>query len=996
MQRTTEVRSRGGRRRPDAQASTARNWILGGCGLALAGWGVWGAASLPGLQAEEPRVAAAAPAGAAPAAGHKIDFRQQIQPILARQCVACHGPDKAEGGLRLTSEKSVFSEGDSGATPVVRGKPEESEIIRRILSDDPDVRMPPHGKPVAPAQAALLSQWIKQGADWRGHWAFDPVEKRTPPAAAEPEWVRSPIDAFVLAKLEAEGLSPNPEADKIAWLRRATFDLIGLPPTPAEVQSFVNDASPKAYEQVVDRLLASPQYGERWGRHWLDVVRFAETNSFERDGKKPHAWRFRDYVIRSLNEDKPYDRFLREQLAGDEIEGGGNDALTATGYYRLGLWDDEPADRPQARFDGLDDLVATTSQVFLGVTLNCARCHDHKIDPFTQKDYYSFLSFFHNVSDMANDGPRIERPLFSDESSKAKYDEAVKVLEAERNAAQLEVAAMERRLLAAYNAETIDAGAAARDLDDLEYRFFRDSWERLPKFDEIKFETEGKLPKGKFDIRLATRDTDFGFVFTGFLIVQKAGKYTFDLDSDDGSRLFVDGKEILNRDGIHGTGDPQRAEVELAAGRIPVRLEYFQKSHGKGLMVAWSGPGVPRRLLSADQGREGVEAASKDLRRLMNEVGERLLGKEAVADYRKKVKNLEELKRKRVPIDMALCVTEFGDQAPPTFVMVRGNPHSPGEKVEPKFPGVLKGGEPKIVKRKHSTGRRTALADWLLEPGNPLTARVMVNRVWQHHFGRGIVRSPNNFGLLGDPPTHPELLDWLAERFVAGGWKLKSLHKEMMLSSTYRMSTAHQDAGYAKDPMNNLFWKFDGRRLEAEEVRDAVLAVSGELNPAMYGPSVYPEISKEVLQGQSIPGNGWNLKETPENKARRSVYVHVKRSLILPILSDFDSADTDGSCAARFCTTQPTQALGMLNGKFTSDQAAVFARRLEREAGADAGNRIRRSIELAFSRPARPEEVERGVKLLSSLKEKHGATEERALELYCLVLLNQNEFVYLD
>ena len=696
-----------------------------------------------------------------------VDFARDIQPIFARHCYACHGPSAAEGGLRLDQQASVLAPADSGLTPVRPGEAEESELLRRVAAEDESERMPPEGAPLAPAQLTRLRQWIREGAPWMGHWAFQPLRSPPVPQVDRAEWCRNPIDAFILSRLEDAGLQPAPPAERVDLLRRACYDLTGLPPTPEQVRAFLEDPGDDAYERVVDRLLQSPHYGERWGRHWLDLVRFAETNSFERDSVKPHAWRYRDYVIRSLNDDKPYSEFIREQLAGDELEDPSADAIIATGFYRLGLWDDEPADRALATYDAFDDIVSTTGQVFLGLTVNCGRCHDHKIDPITQRDYYSLLAFFRNIRPMAKKGPSIETPIPLD-----------------------------------------DGGSAA----------------------------------------------------------------------------------------------------------------------------------------------------------------------------------------------FALSVTEHGSQAPETFVLLRGNPRSPGESVGPAFPAVLETRLPEIPERPASaqtTGRRLALADWIASPDNRLTSRVMVNRIWQHHFGRGIVRSPNNFGQNGSPPTHPELLDWLAGQFVRDGWRLKPLHRLIMTSNAYRMSSEGDAAALAKDPANDLFWRFDMRRLSAEEVRDSLLSVSGSLNPARFGPGVYPELSAEVLASQSRPGDGWGTSSAQE-QCRRSIYIHVKRSLLTPLLAAYDLADPDSSCEARFQTTQPAQALAMLNGRFANQQAAAFADRLRREAGDDREAQIRHAIRLALCREPDAASVDRGLALMRSLQDEHGQDAQRALDYYCLFLLNTNEFLYLD
>jgi signal transduction histidine kinase/mono/diheme cytochrome c family protein len=379
-----------------------------------------------------------------------VDFSRDIQPLLAKRCYSCHGPDTQEGGLRLDDAITATRKLDSGARAIVPSDDAASEILARITSDDPDVRMPPEGSRLTATQVETLRRWITQGAEFREHWAFRPVVRPEPPTSM----ATNPIDAFVRDTLARRGLPAPSLADRRTLLRRATYGVTGLPPTEQEMRDFLADDSPQAWEKVVDRLLASPHYGEKWARHWLDLVRYADTNSFERDGNKPHAWRYRDYVIRSLNDDKPYDRFVIEQLAGDELPSPSPDDLIATGYYRLGLWDDEPADRLQARYDWLDDLVSTTGQTFLGLTINCARCHDHKIDPIPQKDYYSLLAFFQNVTPMANDGETIERKLFTDERASADYKRKLADLNRRRDAAQKAVTEIENRFRVARDLET--------------------------------------------------------------------------------------------------------------------------------------------------------------------------------------------------------------------------------------------------------------------------------------------------------------------------------------------------------------------------------------------------------------------------------------------------------------------------------------------------------------------------------------------------------------
>jgi hypothetical protein len=658
------------------------------------------------------------------------------------------------------------------------------------------------------------------------------------------------VDSFVLARLEKAGLKPNPEADRRTLLRRLSYDLTGLSPTPEEFDAFINDNSADAYEKQVDRLLASSRYGERWGRHWLDVIRYAETNGYERDGPKPNVWRFRDYVIRSFNNDKPFNQFVREQIAGDEFAPNDPDAIIATAFYRLGVWDDEPADPLQARFDEFDDIVATTSQSLLGMTMNCARCHDHKIDPIPQTDYYRLLAFFRDIPRYSND-----RNVMSATS-------------------QRDITPVEKRKV--YEAELKD---------------------RQDAISKLKAET------------VALENT------------------------------------IIKR----MTAEDQRASEGLDRPLVLKKLKEFQKPE------------------------EG-----KALRKLAEQV--------------------RELERKPTPSQVfSLAINQCQPRPEPTNLMVRGNPHSPGPMVEPGFPKALGGTTPNIPladPKATSAGRRRFLAEWLVSPENPLTARVWVNRIWQHHFGRGIVASSNDFGKYGTPPTHPELLDWLAGELVRQQWRAKPMHRLLLTSSAYRMSSVGQADALAKDPANHLFWRQPMRRLAAEEVRDSFLQVSGQLNEQMGGESIYPPIPRDVLAGQSVPGSGWNTSP-PDQANRRSVYVHLKRSLQVPILGQFDQADTDTSCPVRYTTTVPAQALGLLNGAFSNDQAAHLARRLEKERPSDLRAQAERAIRLTTGRTPSSTELDADVAFMKSVVAS-GASPSEALRQYCLLALNTSEFIYLD
>ncbi len=696
--------------------------------------------------------------------------------------------------------------------------------------------------------AALALVALSLGADPLDEgpkpWAFRPVSHRDIPRIVG---VSHPIDAFVTRKLNSIGLSAAPKADNRTLIRRLSFDLIGLPPTPEELSVFLADVRPDAYERLVDRLLASPHYGERWGRHWLDLVRYAETHGYERDDPKPNAWRYRDWVVSALTRDLPYDRFLMEQLAGDELPDATDESRTATGMYRLGPIDDEPADPVMDRFDQLDDMVKTIGSTMLGLTIHCARCHNHKFDPIKQTDYYQMLAFL--------------------------------------------------------------------------------------------------TP----------------------------------------SKKYVRGEEasisvVLSSDSEHDRVGEMNAAVDRQIARKKERIEALLAPHKTSVEGM---PGDPNALAVA----------------LLSPTEKALKGNLELT-----IKRLD--RYRPTGLRMSLGLTDAGPSAEPTHVMVRGDAHTPGKLVDPGFLSAIESGAPTIEPPSVSktTGRRLALAKWITRPDNPLTARVMVNRIWQGHFGRGIVATPSDFGAMGDGPSDPELLDWLASEFVASGWKLKAMHRLIVTSEAYQRSAEWNEKAAEVDPENSAIWRFAPRRLEAEPIRDAVLAVSGTLDHAIGGPSVMPEIEKAVLAGQSRPGTGWEVSN-PKVAARRSIYVKVKRTLGLPELEVMDAAENSEPCPQRFVTTTAPQALATLNGKFFHDQAAHFADRLQREAGNDPAAQVDRAFALAFARAPTDSERGRSLEFLQRQAERVTARPKskdradpprEALGAFCLILFCTNEFLTVD
>lgn len=834
-------------------------------------------------------------------------------------------------------------------------------------------------------------------------WSFKPVVAPAVPAVNNPDWAHNPIDAFIHHSLEEAGLTPTTPASKAALIRRAYYDLTGLPPTPQQVQAFIDDPSPHAYETLIDTLLASPHYGEKWARHWLDLVRYADSNGYERDRDKPFIWRYRDYVIDAFNTDKPYDQFIREQLAGDEMSPATPETLIATGYYRVGTWDDEPADPAQNKFDELNDLVKTTSEVFLGLTVACARCHDHKIDPVTQKDYYKFLAFFHNVKPLIySEDFGILQSILSPEEQ-AHHDTQVtnnRLQEAQALTESYEI--LERfKAKAAPEHPTWFNGDSARisDLTQLTYRFYRDTWDTLPDFDMIKAEDSGPLEHNYLSVSPASRQSAIGFVFDGQLRVPEDGEYTFFLNATDGARLTIATRTVIEATAL---GDTDLTDtLPLKQGLHTFRVDYFTKAGPPRLDLAWEGPNLTRRTLSIAPEQKAPQ--QKALLEQFTKRGASILGQDQVERYAQLQSDIEDLRTTIIPTKQAAAVSELGPNAPDTFIMLRGNPHAPGEKVSPGFPKLL--APPALVLPEESpeystTYRRTALANWIASPQNPMTARVIVNRLWQHHFGRGIARTTSDLGKLGHRPTHPQLLDWLATELIADDWKLKSLHKKIMLSRTYQLSSQATPEALAQDPDNNLFWRFNMRRLTAEEVRDSMLMASGALNLKSHGPTIYPVLPDEVIATSSkkseiVKTGIWGIS-TPEEAKRRSLYIHLKRSLVHPMLSTFDFADLDSSCPVRFTTTQPAQALGLLNSAFAHEQARQLHRRIQREHPHDIDAQLARAFELCAGRIPTERERDMAHTFIRELQTNNSLTLPQALERYCLLTLNLNEFIYLD
>ena len=932
----------------------------------------------------------------------KIEFfNSQVKPILQQNCFQCHGGGtKVEGGLQLTSREKILEGGDYGAA-VSLENPNDSFLLEMVGYGQETAQMPPDGK-LDDADLEILAKWINTGLPYpvqdtdvqpisktaSDYWAYRPLKRPQVPSVNASDWVNNLIDAFILAKLEAHDLTPAAPASKLTLIRRVYYDLTGLPPSPEAVEAFLNNTSPDAYEKLIDKLLKSPRYGEKWGRHWLDLVRYAETNGYENDSDKPYIWRYRDYVVNAFNKDKPYDQFIKEQLAGDELDTVTTETIIATGYHRLGVWDDSPADRKLARYDYLDDIVSTTGQVMLGMTVGCARCHDHKIDPISTRDYYSLLAFFHDITPN-NRGPLADIGTPEQQAVRDKRLAEKQLAEQEAQDKLFKIQEIIKIELAKNISEEIVPDAPMSPMRDLTYRFYRDTFEQFPdNFDLLEPTAEGRLFTNLFSLAPASRKKDICLVFEGTLQVPEEATYTFHINLQGTCRLILNSYRVAE---LIGERD---VEVALTNGEVSIRFEYFNKDIDKPqLTVSWSGSSFEKQPLSTN-----ATINFNELLKTHAELIETNESLKALVDQQKELKKQrDQRRRQRVPYDyQALSVSE--SKQTPTHILRRGNPHLVGREVKPAFPEVLNPpivDIPPVPEDAKSSGKRRILAEWVTNAENPLTARVMVNRIWQHHFRRGIVRSTNDFGQLGTSPTHPELLDWLASEFIATGWRLKAMHKLIMTSNAYRMSAQSNSRCVQQDANNNLFWRFDMRRLTAEEIRDTVLWITGKLNLKMGGPSIFPELPKEVLATSSRPRNVWG-QSPPEEANRRSVYVKVKRSLLVPILNQFDQANTDSTCPVRFSTTVPTQSLTMLNGKFINDQALAFANRMRWEGGVAVEDRVRFGLRLVLCREPESSEVQQALTFMQELQQHEGVSPEVALDRFALLALNLNEFIFLD
>jgi mono/diheme cytochrome c family protein len=922
-----------------------------------------------------------------PAVTRSVDFTKDIQPIFEAHCIKCHGPDKQKSGFRLDHKTEALKGGENHAPAIRPRNSASSPLIHFVSGAVPDMQMPPKDAPLSVEQIGLLRAWIDQGAVWPDgatkqiHWAFTPIERPAVPAPAKRKSkLANPIDAFITAKLAENKLTLSPEADRRTLIRRLYFDLIGLPPTPEEVNAFVKDKSSTAYESLVEKLLASPRYGERWARHWLDVVRFAETSGFEVNTPRPNAWPYRDYVIRAFNEDKPYDRFITEQLAGDVL---GEDA--ATGFLVAGSDDlvksPDPALTANQRADELHDIVSTTGSTFLGLTVGCARCHNHKFDPIPQTDYFAIKAVFEGV----RHGERKMRTPDSEAREQELAQRRRQLSEIDATLADFEPIARVDNINTNELRAPVNARKNTERFPKVAARWLRFTANKTtdaePCIDELEVYTAGEKSR---NVALASAGT-------------KARASSVYPNSDIHRLEHInDGKQGNSRSWISNERSKGWVELEfpeeVTIDRIiwaRDREQKFADRLATDYRIEVALASNDWRVIASSADRQPYQRGAKE-QPVVSVAG--LKPEQAIEVQRMMTARKEhEARIAELSRSSLVYAGTFAEVPGPTHRFHRGDPMQKREVIQAgaldlipvKFQSDAGTSDKKLAEDQR---RRVALARWIIDPANPLTARVMVNRLWQYHFGEGLVSTASDFGANGAKPTHPELLDWLAAEFIQPAqaprgepWSIKHIHRLIVNSATYRQTSDTRKEGLATDASSRLLWRFPPRRLEAEPIRDMILSVSGKLDLRMGGP------------GFSFfePNDNYVRVYTPKKEfgpetLRRMVYGTVIRQRPDGVFGVFDCPDAGQIAPRRTRSTTPLQALNLLNSGFMMQQANAFAERLEKEAGRDAHAQVRRAFALAFQREPDRSEVNAAAKLIR----------EQGLPVFCRALLNANEFIY--
>jgi hypothetical protein len=1089
---------------------------------------------MPGFAAETP----------SPAPAEIEYFEKEVRPLLANHCYQCHSVDtKQKGGLLLDSREALLTGGDTGPA-VVPGKAAESRLVAAIRYDDVDLKMPPKGK-LKDEEIAILTKWIDSGAKWPAspvpvkkgatkgefnlaerakHWSFQPLAQVSPPVVKRRDWPTADSDRFILAALEAKGLEPAPQADKRTWLRRVSFDLIGLPPVAAEIDAFLSDETPQAYEKVVDRLLDSPHYGERWGRHWLDLVRFAETYGHEFDYEIPNAWRYRDYIIRAFNADLSYNKLVIEHLAGDLLREPRrhptekfNESVIGTGFFWLGEAKHSPVDIRAEEAARVDNQIDVLCKTFMGMTVSCARCHDHKFDPIPTTDYYALFGFLQSSrmqQAFIDDPEPWARRLDQMQAQESQISQLVRQAVHATRGTQIEQAwpklvaaneitpaddaalnsaaeqlGLDREILRRYLAEkktaaqdpehplhawaalaAVPAEQFATARADLSRRLFdqaekskraQDDAYDLADFDRPDFGdwfvsgyAFGDHPVNTAEVlrlQALQRPLPSGFqpgaAHSGSLSPRLRGVLrspTFTLDreriwirvagKDTRIRLVMDEFHLIQNP-IYGglvlnPGSPDKyVWMEMNVKMWPghrAYLEFIDDSDGTitvdRIVLANGGPPPARpSATSLELAQDPQIKSPADLQARLHELLRQAvkfgghdqdvaslsvaelatwlyrdglfgsipnaMSQQPAATQSEFARLSTELAQLEAAIPVPNRAIAMTDGTPENErVFIRGNHKTQGEEVRRRLLEVLGANQPAIT---NGSGR-LELAERIVDPKNPLTARVIVNRIWQHHFGEGLVRSPDDFGHMGQLPSHPELLDFLAQEFMQDGWSMKRMHRRLLLSSTYRMASHGDAAADAADPQNRLWHKMPVMRLEAEVIRDSILAVSGRLTRNQFGPGVLPYLTA-YMNGRGRPGSG-----PLDGDGRRSIYINVRRNFLTPMLQAFDYPIPFTTIGRRTVSNVPAQALCLMNNQFVTQQAETWAKNLEGQVQTEPSARVQNMYVAAFSRPPTTQELLEGIEFVASQGKLYPPDQQfRAWADYAHILFNVKEFIFL-
>ncbi|HSI64079.1 MAG TPA: DUF1553 domain-containing protein [Candidatus Saccharimonadia bacterium] len=977
-----------------------------------------------------------------PAVDAAVDFARDIAPILTTHCAECHGPNVQKGKVSLQSRAHALGEADWHAV-ITPGNPDSSELLKAVSGDEPD--MPKKGPKLTAGEVGKLREWITAGASWPADltlkeklsggaalWSLQPLRPSLPPHASDAgAAASSPVDAFIHAKLESEGLAATPEADRRTLIRRLSFTLLGLPPSPEEVEAFINDTHPDAWEHLVDRYLSSPNYGERWARHWLDIAHYADTHGFERDQKREQAWPYRDWVIRAFNADMPYDEFIRLQIAGDAIAPRDRDAVIASGFLAAGPWDfvgqketPSPMLKRQARADDLDDMVTQVITSTLGLTINCARCHNHKLDPISQEDYYRLWAVFSGVTrgekDIDAPGQQGSAQQRTEWTARMRsLDEQIKRL----SGPSLDLADIVGGgdgLGTGKAGHGIDPGTGKPIggkqgfIDGAKTNVFQ-SAQLGAKGGEAKYIDGVVIPDGSHPVPVtstgitvrdlpATSGKAWDAIRNGPVNAQAstviegvdykaAGRSLLGLHANAGITFDVSamrrslGEGPVRLTAVVGYGGStanSRADFHMYVdGKTVVRrMRFGVKDRGELVDIVIPKEARFLTLMSTDGG-DGIshdQVFLGDAKLTAADVSQRL----ARAEQDQLTKAIAE--RDRISRQLAALPKPekfygvISAEPPKVNVLVRGSPEAPGTEVTPGGISSLGISAPDFGHHTTPEGeRRRMMAEWIVRKDNPLTARVLVNRLWHHHFGRGLVDTPSDFGNGGGKPSHPELLDWLAREFMNSGWSVKHMHRVMLTSQAYRRNSLNDVR--SQDTPNILLARMHPRRLDAESLRDAVLAVSGCLNPAMGGPG-YQDFDYQEAYAPIY-------KHIPADRPalwKRSIYRFIVRTTPQRFMTTLDCPDPANLTPARLTTTTALQSLAMMNNAFMLQQAGHFAARVQHEAGPTTESQVTRAFELAFQRAPDSQELKSAVKLV----------QRQGLPSLCRLLFNANEFVHLD